>query len=136
MSNVRTAIYNKYNASTGHGAYTNVAGRFYHGQAPQGATFPYVVFFNIVDVNEVDFSEEREDLSYQFSIFSQNSSPTQAETILTGLRSLFDDCSLTVTNWRHLYMQRGNTYPNNDYAQVPPIHGFSIEYDILIEKAK
>ena len=136
MNNVRKAIYNKYTASTGHGAYTNVAGRFYHGQAPQGATFPYIVFFEVADVNEVDFSEEREDLTWQFNIFSQNSSATEADTVLTNLRSLFDDCSLTVTDWRHLYTQRRNTYPNNDYSQVPPIHGFSIEYDILIEKAK
>ena len=136
MNNVRKAIYNKYNASTGHGAYTNVEGRFYYGKAPQSATFPYIVFFDVADVNEVDFTDEREDLTLQFNIFSQNNSPTQAETILTGLRSLFDDCSLTVTDWRHLYMQRQNTYPNNDYAQVPPVHGFSIEYDVLIEKAK
>ena len=136
MNNVRKAIYNKYTADPTHGSYTNVEGRFYYGKALPCATFPYVVFFDISNVNDVDFSDEREDLMVQFNVFSQNNSPTEAETILTNLRDLFDDCSLTVTDWRHLYMQRGNTYPNNDYAQDPPVHGFSIEYDILIEKAK
>ena len=136
MNNVRTAIYDKYVTLTTHGAYTNVEGRFYYGRAPQESTFPYIVFFDVANVNEVDFSEEREDLTVQFNIFSQNNSPTEAERIETAVKSLFDDCNLTVTNWRHLYMQRRNTYPNNDYAQDPPIHGFSIEYDILIEKDK
>ena len=101
MNNVRKAIYDKYTSSTGHGAYTNVAGRFYYGKAPQEATFPYIVFFDVSNINDVDFGEEREDLLVQFNVFSQNNSPTESETILTNLRSLFDDCSLTVTDWRH-----------------------------------
>ena len=129
MNNVRKAIYNKYTASA-------LTYGFYYGKAPQESTFPYIVFFDVSNVNDVDFSEEREDLMVQFNIFSENNSPTESETMLTGLRTLFDDCSITVTGWSHLYMQRGNTYPNNDYAQDPPIHGFSVEYDILIEKTK
>ena len=129
MNSVRTAIYDKYTASA-------LTYGFYYGKAPQESSFPYIVFFDVSNMNDVDFGEEREDLLVQFNIFSQNNSPTESETILTNVRSLFDDCSLTVTDWRHLYMQRGNTYSNNDYAQVPPIHGFSVEYDILIEKDK
>ena len=136
MNELFQALYNKYNNSTGHGAYTNLGGRFYLNKAPQGATFPYCVFFEVVEVSEVDFTDERDDFTIQFNVFSQNNSATEAGNILTNFKSLFDDCALTVTNWSHVHMQRRNVYPNNDFEQVPPIQGYSIEYDVLIEKTK
>ena len=68
MNSLYKAIYNKYNADTGHGAYTNVEGRFYHNYAPQEATFPYIVYFSVTDINDIDFGEEREDFTIQFNI--------------------------------------------------------------------
>jgi len=136
MNEVFTAIYNKYNNSTGHGAYTNLGGRFYHNIAPQSAMFPYCVYFEIVDIQDVDFGEYKEEITAQFNVFSQSSSATEAGIILSCFKDLFDDCSLTVTNWRHVYMQRKSIYPNNDFDQDPPIQGYSIEYDMLIEKNK
>ena len=136
MNELFTAIYNKYNDDTSHGAYTNMGGRFYLNKAPQNATFPYCVYFEVVEVSEVDFTENREDFTIQFNVFSQNNSATEAGTILGNMKSLFDDCSLTVTDWSHIHMQRRNVYPNNDFGQSPPIQGYSIEYDVLIEKTK
>jgi hypothetical protein len=52
------------------------------------------------------------------------------------LKSLFDVCSLTVTDWRHIVFKRGNTYPNNDFDRDPPINGYSVEYEVIIEKAR
>ena len=49
---------------------------------------------------------------------------------------MFDDCTLTVTGWRHLNFQRNLTYPNNDFDQVPPIQGYSVEYDVLLERER
>ena len=136
MNELFQALYNKYNANTSHGAYTNMGGRFYLNKAPQNATFPYCVYFSVIDIAEVDFGEEKEDFTIQFNVFSQNNSASEAGTILGNMKSLFDDCSLTVTGWRHVYMQRVNVIPNNDFAQDTPIQGYSIEYDILIEKTK
>jgi len=98
--------------------------------------FPYCVYFEIVDIQDVDFGEYKEEITAQFNVFSQNSSATEAGIILSCFKDLFDDCSLTVTNWRHVYMQRKSIYPNNDFDQDPPIQGYSIEYDMLIEKNK
>ena len=136
MNSLFQAIYNKFNATTSHGAYTNIDGRFYLNNAPQNTTFPYVVYFSVSDINDLDFTEEHEDFLIQFNIFSQNNSAIEAGQILTNFKSLFDNCSLTVTGWRHLQFQRSLVMPNNDFGQVPPIHGFSIEYDVLLEKAR
>ena len=136
MIELYEAIYNKFNNSTGHGAYTNVGGRFYLNHAPQGATLPYIVYWQVADIADQDFGEEQEDFTIQFDIFSQNNSATEAGTILGNVKSLLDDCALTVTGWRHVTFSRGNTYPNNDFTETPPIHGFSIEYEVMIEKTK
>jgi hypothetical protein len=136
MNKLYTAIYNKYTTNTALAAYTTVGGRFYLNHAPQEATFPYIVYFCVTDVADSDFGEDREDYMVQFNIFSQNNSASEAGTILTAVKSLFDDCSITVASWRHLYMQRRMTFPNNDPTQEPPIHGYSVEYDILIEKTQ
>ena len=136
MNALQQAIYNKYNASTGHGAYTSVSGRFYLNVAPQGITFPYVVYFEVTDVDDLYFCEELQEHRIQFDCFSQDNSALEAGQIYENLKSLFDNCSLTVTDWRHIGFQRDLTIPNNDFTQKPFIHGYSIQYNVLIEKAR
>ena len=108
----------------------------YHNKAPQGATFPYCVYFSVSDIDDLDFSEEHEDFLIQFNIFSQNNSAVEAGDLLETLKTMFDNCSLTVTGWRHLQFQRSLTLPNNDFEQVHPVPGYSVEYDVLLEKAR
>ena len=136
MNSLFQAIYNRFSATTGSGFYNDVSGRMYHNNAPQEATFPYCVYFSVDDDNELDFSDEREDFLLQFNIYSQNSSALQAGTMLESLKTMFDNCSLTVTGWNHLQCLRDRIYPNNDFSQVPPVQGYSVEYNILLEKQR
>ncbi|MCP4704010.1 MAG: hypothetical protein GY865_05315 [candidate division Zixibacteria bacterium] len=136
MNSLFAGIWNHFSATTGSGFYNDVSGRMYLGHAPQESTFPYCVYFSVSDFDELDFTDEREDFLIQFNVFSENNSATQAGTLLESLKTMFDNCSLTVTNWRHLKFQRSLVVPNNDLTQQPPIHGYSIEYDVLLEKAR
>ena len=136
MNSLFQALYNRFSASTTTGFYNDISGRLRHNVAKQGDPFPYCVYFSVSDVDELDFSDEREDILMQFNVFTQNNSALQAGQLLESLKTMFDNCSLTVTGWRHLYMQRGQVYPNNDFTQVPPIQGYSIEYNILLEKER
>ena len=136
MNSLFQAVYNRFSSTTGSGFYNDVSGRMYLGHASQGATFPYCVYFSVTDGNDLDFSDEREDFLLQFNIFSQNNSSFEAGNLLESLKTMFDNCSLTVTGWRHLQFQRGNIYPNGDYEQSPPIQGYSVEYNVLLEKAR
>ena len=136
MNALYKAIYNKFNASTGHGAYTSVSGRFYLNVAPQATTFPFVVYFEVTDVDDLYFTEELQEYLMQFNIFSQSNSSLEAGQIFENIKSLFDNCNLTVTDWRHIGFQRKLTVPNNDFTQVPPIQGYSVQYNIILEKAR
>ena len=136
MNALFTAIYNRFETTTGSGFYNDLSGRMYLNHAPQEATFPYCVYFPVTDYDELDFTDEREDFLMQFNVFSQNNSAIEAGELLESLMTMFDNCSLTVTGWKHLQFQRSLVMPNNDFSQEPPIHGFSIEYDVLLERQR
>lgn len=136
MNALFKAIWNRFATTTSNGFYNDVLGRMYLNKAPQGTTFPYCVYFSVSDIDDLDFSEEHEDFLIQFNIFSQNNSAVEAGDLLETLKTMYDNCSLTVTGWRHLQFQRSLVIPNNDFSQVPPIHGYSIEYEALLEKTR
>jgi len=115
--------------------YEAIEGRLYLDVAPQQATFPYCIYS--VDANiDFDFTDEREGLLLQFDIFSQNNSALEAGQLLELLKKKFDNCDLSVTNWRHIGFQRDFVIPNNDFSQVPPIIGYSVQYNALLEKQR
>ena len=134
MNVLFTGIYTLFNA--GNTFKTAVGGRLYLTVAPQGATYPYAVYQMLGRNYDPDFAEEIEDIDIQFSVFSQNRSATEAGTVLGTLLSLYDYCDLTVTGYRHLSMERGFVWPNNDVTVDPPIHGYTIQYQLLLQKAR
>ena len=136
MNSLFQAMYNHFSNTTTSGFYNDVSGRMYLNKAQQGASFPYCVYFSVADIDELDFTDEREDFTLQFDIYSQNNSALEAGNLLESLKTMFDNCSLTVTGWNHLQFRRGNIYPNNDLTQDPSIMGYSVEYSVLLEKLR
>lgn len=136
MNVLFAAIWDRFATTTGSGFYNDISGRMYHNKAPQGATFPYCVYFSVSDVDELNFSDEQEDFLIQFNVFSQKNSAIEAGTLLESLKTMFDNCNLTVTDWRHIGFQRDFVIPNNDPTQDPPIMGYSVQYNALIEQER
>jgi len=94
MKNLLAGIMTKFSGST---VSTNVGGRIYFEQAPEGATMPYIVFY-ITSSNPSDtFTERVTDTYIQFSMFSSSSSVSEIGTIYANLRTLFDYATLTVS---------------------------------------
>lgn len=87
---------------------TDVGGRIYLDQAPEGSDYPCVVFFVVSSIPDWFLSGKFEDIILQFSIFSTSESSSEISTILTDMRSLFDDCSLTITGQTLINFERGN----------------------------
>jgi len=136
MNPLFKAIYNHFSMTTTGALWADVSGRFYLYKAPQETTYPYIVYFPVFEETEYNFSDEHDEYTLQFNIFSKNNSSSEAGDILEDLKTTFDDCSLTVTDWRHITFDRRRTLPNNDLADVPPVFGYSVEYDCLLEKEK
>jgi hypothetical protein len=105
MINLTTGIYAKL---AGSALNTSIGGRLYKAYAPEGAIYPYVVFFIVTDIPEYPGGKTIEKYSIQFSLFSSASGSTEVEGILTNLRALYDDCVLTITGNTPIYFIREN----------------------------
>ena len=106
MKNFYTALMTYFNAAPGgvHNAfYTDIGGRLYHGDAPDRTTYPYCVIFHIVDTQMDTFKTKMDQVVIQFSIFSDKSSPIEVHDAMTHLKSLFDDCTLSISGGTLVY---------------------------------
>lgn len=133
MNNLLTAIMTK--ITTGPSALdSDVAGRVFLDQAPQGVEFPYIVFSIVSDVPEKTYSEDFENVMIQFSLFSISESVSEIADMYADLKTLFDECSLTITSSTLVWMKRSNLIPMID--EITTVNGtlgvkhWAVDYDI------
>jgi hypothetical protein len=105
MFNLTAAIYSKL---TGSALTSYIGGRMYKGQAPAGVTYPYIVYSLSSGKSDATFGVDYEDVIIQFSLYSIASGTTEIETMYTYLKTLYDDCSLTITSETLICMKRSN----------------------------
>ena len=85
-------------------AYISVGGRFYNTKAPQGCESPYIVFSTITNTPDYYFQDTLEDYFMQFSIYSTD--PSEVDTILGYMKTLFDNSILSMSGSDCLICQR------------------------------
>lgn len=138
MQELDTAIMTYFNAvKTAGSFYAAIGGRLHNtiAQGPNGAepTFPYGVFFLVVDVAEWRFGDEmQEDIPYQFNLFSNKNSPVEVNSLFTKLKARFDNCALIVSGYRHIYFMRTEARRLRDEERA--VWQYAVEYDVMIEK--
>ncbi len=138
MNNLLQAISTKISGSA---LYNDVAGRIYLDEYPtseQPATYPYIIYFLVSDVPEYPGGKTIEEVMIQFSIFSASESAVEITGLLADLRTLFDDCSLTITSNTLIYFIRGNLTTIVDeittVSGTSTVKHYSQEYDVIIVK--
>jgi hypothetical protein len=130
MKPLMTGIYSHFTADPANALYTAVSGRMYHHEAPQGATFPYVITLAVFEDHDWTFEEEIEEVSVQFSIYTNERSASTAGTICGNLKSLYDDADLTVSGYSTVHMIRSNSQLLRDAANN--IWQYIVEYDCFL----
>lgn len=132
MKNLSTAIYSK---ASGSDFSSDIGGRLFKGRAPQGAEYPYAVFFVVTNRPEKTFSENYEDAIIQFSLFSTASGTTEIEDIYTHLKTLYDECTLSITDATLVWMQRDNAVFLAEDHTTPSgtaqVFAYHVDYSIL-----
>jgi hypothetical protein len=136
MNVLFTGITTLFTGTPAHAYYAAIGGRQYLNKAPQGATFPYVVYSYVSGMPEPTFTENEEEVWIQFAIYSEHNSATEAGTILAALYTRYDYCTLTVAGYNFISMVRGQTLENNDLTVDPTIHGYIAQYIVKIQKAR
>jgi hypothetical protein len=99
-------------------------------EAPQSAQAPYAVYMLISNVADWTFTEGIESVRIRFSIYSASRSAVEVTEAMDALQTLFDDCTLSVTGYGHLYMQRDTAVMFKDEGTW----AYHVDYNIMIQK--
>lgn len=132
MNNLLTAIYGKFSGSS---LSSNVGGRIFFDSAPEGTEYPYVVYFINNSVQNKTFTEIYSDTTVQFNLFSISTGVTEITTMYNNLKSLFDECSLTITGSTLIWMREGVL--STSYEDIVTENGtvgcrnWAVDYDVL-----
>lgn len=107
----------------------------YPYQAPQNASLPYVTFGYVDEQQEYDFTDESGEHLVWINCHTETSA-SHAEDLKGYIKALFDNASITVSGWRHLYMLRDLCVPLMDLGADPPVWGYHFEYSVYLEKLR
>lgn len=145
MNPLLTAIYTRYNAAiiwTGgdiawedspntlwNSAKTATGGRMYTRYAPQGTAFPYTVLDIVAAEAGGTFDHDFDDVDIQFNLFSQSTSEAEIGNMYSYLRSLFDDCALSISGQTFVFMHYDRTWSLSDAENN--IRQYAVQYNIL-----
>jgi hypothetical protein len=125
------AIMARFNSPAGAAFKASVSGLWLY-EAPDGAIDPYAVFMLVDGQTDHTFTETMENPTLQFSIFGNVYQPVGQAGLL--LRSCFDWCTLSITGYTPLYMQR-TMYRTVRTPLTPNVDVFHeiIEYEVLFQ---
>jgi len=132
MTPLMTGLYSKFTADTDGNLYTALSGRLYHGEAPQGVTFPYAVMYAIDQQHDWSFSDDFEDVLVQFSIFTNESSASNIGTYWSYLKSLYDDTTLTISGYSKIHMVRTSSNLLRDTENN--IWQYVTDYEVMLKQ--
>ena len=114
MQDIFKSIYDLFTAAPTPALNTNLGARLYNNNAPHGTTLPYGVFFLVSGDTDYNFTSTFDIIDIQFSLFSQADEISEILTLYENLKTLYDDCTLTVANHEFHKMERNNSWLNKD----------------------
>lgn len=134
MNNLLAAIMTK---CAGSALSTEVGGRIFLDEAPEGSVFPYVVFRIIASSQQDTFKNWIEDTLIQFSIYSISESAAEITAIYADLMALFDWSALTVTGGTCIWcVRQGLVTMFDDVTTAAGTVGarhWAVEYSIMVQ---
>lgn len=115
---------------------SDVAGRVYLDEAPQGAQFPYVVYSIVSGVPQDNFKTDLDDILLQVSLFAVGA--TEISTMYNDLKTLLDDAVITITGATNVMTSRQNlTTMTEDVTTtdgLQKVKHWAVDYSIITEK--
>jgi len=122
------AIYDQYSTVND---FRTAVPRFHLNNAPQSSTKPYAVFQLITNVTDYNFTSTFDDAEIQIDIIDDNISSDILDHA-DKCMALFDDCTLTVTGYQFLRMERDWNQLSEDPEEE--IQRYTIQYTVWLRK--
>jgi len=129
IDKILTGIFSKF---TGSAFATSIGSRMYSRFVPSLPTFPYAILDLPSTEHDWNFSDTFEETDVHFTIISNSTSEVEITGILNNLIALYDNCSLTVTGYTSVYMQRERIISLSNGENG--VRQFTVIYNLLIEK--
>ena len=132
LTNLLTAIFGKFTNS----AFSNdVGGRIFLDEAPSGVEFPYCVYSIVSGTQNKTFTEHYTNTLLQFSLFSSSESVLEITTMYADLKSLFDECSLSITSSSLVWMREQNLTTMVEDITTPDgtqtVKHYAVDFEVL-----
>lgn len=127
MQALFSAIMTKFSGSS---LSTNLVGRMYASEAKQGVSKPYGVFSIVSNTVDYTFDSRTEDILLQFNLVSESRSVVEINSLFEDLKTLYDDCILTVSGYSHVKMERDFSYLMRDAEENE--WNYAVQYRIWI----
>jgi hypothetical protein len=120
----------------------SINGRFYDGGIQEKTDYPCsAMILPMAEdmLSERTFTEDVEEISIQFSVFSNTPySKKEVRSTKKQLTKLFDECDLTILGWNLIYIRRTNANLMREIhdtkSGVPEVWHYAVDYSILLEK--
>lgn len=132
MKKLTTAIFGQMSGSA---FGTAIGNRLFKGQAPDGTEYPYSVYQLVTNSPERTFTEDFENTTIQFSLFSTASGTTEIENMFSALKALYDEQPLTITGSTLVWMRRATTVFNVEDHTTPTgtqrAWSYKVDFEIL-----
>lgn len=135
MNELATAIYNKsqepstFKTLTGGRLSWDKNIQVSQGEVPD---YPYVVCHEITDDYWATFNEDFQEVRIQMNIYSNSASLIEVGNIYNALIDHFDWCILTVSDYRHLKMQR--LFKKRFWDQEKNEYIITVDYSVQLQK--
>jgi len=113
---------------------SDVGGRIFLDEAPEGCEFPYVVFFIVSGTQDKTFTEHFTNTIIQFSLFSSSAKATEITTMYADLKALFDECALTITGSTLVWMRETNLTTMVEDITVegsPGVKHWAVDFEVF-----
>ena len=105
--------------------------RFHLNNAPQSSSKPYAVFQLITNVAEYNFTSTFDEAEIQIDIIDDNTDSNILD-YADYCMALFDDCTLSVTGYQFVKMERDWNQLSEDPEEE--IQRYTIQYTVWIRK--
>lgn len=113
---------------------TNIGGRLFLSEAPPNSAYPYCVYDIISSVPDEYFvlSPALEDFGISFQIWTEETSAVDVNDLFEDLKTVYDNCELTVTGYTFVHMWR--TFSNLNRQPHTNLWQYTSDYDVMVAK--
>ena len=124
-------------------AITDLVTGIYHQKAPQGTSYPYILYWIVTGSNKDTFDSWGDDLLVQIDVFCKDkdkagnavSGGTHCGVISEAVTEVMDEADISANGYSNIFCQRQGP-PRDLFEEDVEVFHHVLEYRVMLGKAK